>query len=729
MSIPKKPFFSKLNIFAPKSNIEAKPEMDLNYVATLIRNEINLQESTNNTQLNNGQKILIAQRIFTEERQKFQEDTLESSNFFKQTWLKTEKWILDPAQNKTRTILSMAMTTGATLATADVLGAATTLFGAGFKISTKIIAAVGLNTVMASNEAQEFAKKLKDWYDGLTPKQKKWLKIALATGGAAVAIMVLGPLTTMLSATNFLGRFTINEYFKDKIEESESEKEQVFSNELLGSSGQTFDINTVLNKLPELAKRVEEKEKQLKGLEWKKRIVGGAFSMGTGLLTTTIQATGVDNLPKKAVIQGIKNIHLFENTEAEEIPVHEFKTSTPDPTILEGQDGTQISNETPATSAVSTTNSENFEIPKEALVDGKNNIGITYAFKSQLEADPKLAEALGYDQAPDKVKFLAELGKKLGYIGEDGDVRVKAEGGAAYVLKIDQEGKAIVQEYQNGIASEIHKEGDLFEPNTKQGIEKDYEYYREKVIKAFEGGGSSNSVHSNAPTESSLADINGVPVERDAFLQENIEPEAVVNAAQKINPMYEEEQIRDKELLKNNEVRFASTPKLIVPSEADQMFKPTYEEIVQANATGSFQSLEGQNVNSYAINPTYGGHGSYETVEHTELSEAEISNKVELKLDNDLDKIFPKGDYWSVIKGTKAEIIYGLMKDKPETWSPEYSRLIKYFIELHNITGLEPLEKSAFTVGSHDETIEEYVNRALKEAAKQNKLDQIKIIK
>ena len=575
--------------------------------------------------------------------------------------------------------------------------------------------------------------------------------------------MILGPLTTMLSATNFLGRFTINEYFKDKIEESESEKEQVFSNELLGSSGQTFDINTVLNKLPELAKRVEEKEKQLKGLEWKKRIVGGAFSMGTGLLTTTIQATGVDNLPKKAVIQGIKNIHLFENTEAEEIPAGEFETSTPGQTSLERQDGIQISNEdisrsatplrklgfdpeqvtngtenngnlpevtqTPETSTVPTTKNENFEIPKEALVDGKNNIGITYAFKSQLEADPKLAEALGYDQAPDKVKFLAELGKKLGYIGEDGDVRVKAEGGAAYVLKIDQEGKAIVQEYQNGIASEIHKEGDLFEPNTKQGIEKDYEYYREKVIKAFEGGGSSNSVHSNAPTESSLADINGVPVERDAFLQENIEPETVASPAPKINPMYEEEQIRDKELLKNNEVRFASTPKFIVPSEADQMFKPTYEEIVQANATGSFKSLEGQNVNSYAINPTYGGHGSYEAVEHTELSTTDIDKKVELKLDNDLDKIFPKGDYWNVIKGIKAEIIYGLMKDKPETWSPEYSSLIKYFIELHNITGLEPLEKSAFTVGSHDETIEEYVNRALKEAAKQNKLDQIKIIK
>lgn len=125
---------------------------------------------------------------------------------------------------------------------------------------------------------------------------------------------------------------------------------------------------------------------------------------------------------------------------------------------------------------------EKSDIPKEALIDSKHNIGITYAFRSQLEANSDLAHKLGYDVAPNKIQFLAELGKKLGYISEHGDVRVHGDGmGAAYVLHVDANGNPYVEEYQNGILSDtVHNAGDKFEDASQQ---EKYEYYHENTPK------------------------------------------------------------------------------------------------------------------------------------------------------------------------------------------------------------------------------------------------------
>ncbi len=126
-------------------------------------------------------------------------------------------------------------------------------------------------------------------------------------------------------------------------------------------------------------------------------------------------------------------------------------------------------------------------IPKEAFIDSKHNIGITYAFRSQLEANSDLAHKLGYDVAPNKPQFLADLGKKLGYIGENGDVRVRGDGmGAAYVLHIDASGNPYVEEFQNGISSDtVHHIGDKFED---RDVQEKYEYYNENTPKNTSAG-------------------------------------------------------------------------------------------------------------------------------------------------------------------------------------------------------------------------------------------------
>lgn len=126
-------------------------------------------------------------------------------------------------------------------------------------------------------------------------------------------------------------------------------------------------------------------------------------------------------------------------------------------------------------------------IPKEAMIDAEHNVGITYALKSQLEANSDLAHRLGYDVAPNKAQFLADLGKKLGYINEHGDVRVQADMGAAYVLGADFDDTPYVHEYQNGKIVETHDLDTNFEG---KDVQEKYEYYQENEVPAPKGGKS-----------------------------------------------------------------------------------------------------------------------------------------------------------------------------------------------------------------------------------------------
>lgn len=111
-------------------------------------------------------------------------------------------------------------------------------------------------------------------------------------------------------------------------------------------------------------------------------------------------------------------------------------------------------------------------IPKEAYIDSKHNVGVTYALKSQFEANKDLADKIGYTAAPNKAQFLAEIGKKFGYIGEHGEqIGVKAGMGEAYYAHLDQNGNLEITEYKNGVEIETHHAGDAFESKAES-----YEY-------------------------------------------------------------------------------------------------------------------------------------------------------------------------------------------------------------------------------------------------------------
>lgn len=124
------------------------------------------------------------------------------------------------------------------------------------------------------------------------------------------------------------------------------------------------------------------------------------------------------------------------------------------------------------------------QIPKEAIIDSKHNVGITYALKSQIELKgdayaQEVAKAIGYNGDTHNPEFYKALGEKFGYLGEGGGVGAQA--GAAYELGFDNSGKLSIQEYGvDGKATEIHYVGD--NGNDLNGANEKYEYKYSNVV-------------------------------------------------------------------------------------------------------------------------------------------------------------------------------------------------------------------------------------------------------
>lgn len=135
---------------------------------------------------------------------------------------------------------------------------------------------------------------------------------------------------------------------------------------------------------------------------------------------------------------------------------------------------------------------EDIKVNEYAIVDGKKNVGITYAFREQIRHDEELAKALGIDESKlDDDKYMAkvtrDLAIKTGYMDEQGhEVRISKEGMGkiSYEVRVDDDGNVIVDEKTlDGNTIETHTQGTdsaKFEVKTTDGIEnkgsENYEY-------------------------------------------------------------------------------------------------------------------------------------------------------------------------------------------------------------------------------------------------------------
>jgi len=156
-----------------------------------------------------------------------------------------------------------------------------------------------------------------------------------------------------------------------------------------------------------------------------------------------------------------------------------------------------------------------------------------------------------------------------------------------------------------------------------------------------------------------------------------------------------------------------------VPSPEDQMYQPSHADIPRINNG----QMSGPNVGSYTTRASYGEPGFQEQWDDAEKT---LEQRVDARMGEDIDVIFKNNEAtWERINNTNVAPYFNLIDNKPKDLNPEYAKFIKYLRELNIATGLKPLEKNAFTLGSHDETVEEYVRRALAVAIQHKRFSQM----
>ena len=204
-----------------------------------------------------------------------------------------------------------------------------------------------------------------------------------------------------------------------------------------------------------------------------------------------------------------------------------------------------------ASSSLNLKEGESIDIPNESVIkEGRS--GITYAFRDQLRADHQLAKTLGVDM--DKINdnsymadFTKDLAVKTGYISEEGhEVRVAVRDKVAYVLHEEGGGPVVIEaeidpnDSRMGNVVEINKQGSTFEPDTKDGIEKDYEYSKDKT---YSYGTTKDDSHSDGLATPQRVDHEGIystpirvgiQVDTDKYWEgtpiEGLEPQNMTNA-------------------------------------------------------------------------------------------------------------------------------------------------------------------------------------------------------
>lgn len=420
---------------------------------------------------------------------------------------------------------------------------------------------------------------------------------------------------------------------------------------------------------------------------------------------------------------------------------------------------------------------EKVAIEENAVVyaaDSKTGMGggITYSYLEQLKDNPELCEKLGIDH--DKLndpnyaaQKTAEIAVKNGYLekvtNENGDVswkevRVLHPDKSAYVLTAEN-GQPVTTEYQieknddgtyTGTKVETHHSGDKFEPNTTDGIEKEYEYstgkeyhYGEKIT--------------DQPVQKTLSDS---PIEKTQAPQKiEVGPKDYA-----YKNVYDSEEFKKVENMSNKDFMTKGAENLITTEEGDHLtgfMKKEYEaalkvdpdlknyilnhpnltnkevlklyqdiqngkidikgeELLNTNTEKSLsETLTGQEkrdfdyINSRAIE-----NGYYDDLNDNALKDVSDVYK------HNVETIFHDRDDWNDVKDDPVSRYLKMDENKIE--DPKTLALVHHLHELKEKVGLEPLKETGLF--GHREDVDEYMARSLLEAKKAGiDLDKLKI--
>jgi hypothetical protein len=405
---------------------------------------------------------------------------------------------------------------------------------------TGFLGKVGSRTFMAglatSFLASGTAKKGMEWTKDKLANMNKAQKIATlgALGVAGVGGFVyfagIGALATAgvaLGTRVSLDKYHFNKKIDSKktgisVKEQEIAKikediEKIQKEKNIEETKKELDINALMNNWGNIEKDIQKLNGELRKIKTYQSLTRGAVSLAGGLGTMAV----VNAASSGGAWEKIKNWWNKDNNTESETITNDNNIKDLDASVKKSGEAIKELEEANK-KLVNIPESDKFNIPKEAIIDGKDRVGITYALRDQLRADEKLAKALNIDSAKlNDAKYVAtemkKLAIKLGYMDERGhEIRVAEANKVAYVLSINEDGKAEVSEVEVGTGKviETHCEGDNFEG---KNYNKEYEYYEDKK---YDYSPKINKI--NAPIDQTPPPYPGAVT--DNTINDNIDP-------------------------------------------------------------------------------------------------------------------------------------------------------------------------------------------------------------
>lgn len=370
------------------------------------------------------------------------------------------------------------------------------------KVGSRTFMAGLASSVLASEQAQRAISGVKEKFANMSKVQKIATLGALGVGGIGgfVYFAGIGALATTalaISARQYAdGKYNKgiaqrNTEIKSKEEKIAEIKKQIEDEE--NSPAKNLDINALSENLGQITKDIEKLNSELRKVKTYQSLARGAISFAGGLGTMAVVNAGKVNwrellentktkvediLPTKETASTSVDIQKIQETK---LPIKQIDNAM----VI---DATKVVNVAENLSISPEDNIEEIKINPNAIIDGKERVGITYAFRDQLKADKKLTEDLCLDYNKlDDAKYVAKITKdlaiKLGYMdGEGHEIRISEDGTnkVAYVLSANADGKAEVNEVnvETGKTIQTHCEGDNFEG---KNFNKEYEYYTDEA--------------------------------------------------------------------------------------------------------------------------------------------------------------------------------------------------------------------------------------------------------
>ncbi|MEK7088744.1 MAG: hypothetical protein AAB913_01280 [Patescibacteria group bacterium] len=742
----------------PDEKIEkSEKKFDTQKIAEEINRRITEEEAKRDTPFSPEQKNAFALGIFLKAKEDFQKETIESSGKFKRAFVKTEKWWSEDLEKTkwgkiSKVVMSTALVGSATLLGASELG----IVPAGSivtKLLSRVAIATGINMAVTSNIPGKFLNIFKKENTGEqkpenTEEENKWKKhltmqnkmMALGIGVTIGSAFIFsgGLAVAAIGTGGIVARRAFNAYFDKKIKEKEEGLKKLLEDIKTGEPNETFDINALVGKLETFGQEYDNLSKSLNKTKWGKELSNGALTMGSGIATMAV---------------------FHHNAEIKAETNHEAQIKHD--TDLKHQEEVKHEAELKQQEELKAKIAEQFKIKDATIHKGE---GIEHAFIRQIEHNPELAQKLGFNGKPEELHAFAQheahiVAIKEGYVDNTGnEVRVAEADKVAYEIKIEN-GHIVVDEKTivDGKVeiSETHHEGDKFEEQTDKYERVYTKPHVDNIDHILETKGTDIShVETNTgeqiknehvdtsknitPSGIKTAEIATAPIIVESStnpfkLSEEVLTQVKETHSNNINNLIHANSLSDLDKENLTDTIKEGNASVLMGEDTKEIYHPLQNYMHKLQDLTHLKPIE--------ENPLHRAETPEEYMNRAEMKAAEMGKLDDVKLSDiilntkvfpneqvhmqdvaskNLDQIFPKDvtSNWLQKGGLSASQVIGL--EKPG----QLAGLNAYLHKLEEVTGLKPEEGTAT---KPSETVHHYVNRALAEAGRQGKLEEIRI--